>query len=85
MSVKCVLPLNPTFIYIKKKTEVCMGKPNFLIFDCVPTMFVLSQCIKTIKYFPMKFSFNSSEIAWASFRENNTVNTERKAKGMQTV
>ena len=40
MSVKCTYtPVNPTFIY--RKTGVCRGIPNFLIFDPKHTLWVL--------------------------------------------
>ena len=53
MSVKCIPP-QTSLLY--RKTGVCRGIPNCLIFDpkhtlCVPTMYVLSENVKKIFFF----------------------------------
>ena len=71
MSVKCIHPQTP-LLYMYSKTGVCMGIPNFLIFDPKHKLWVLvrsasarvhahiinilSKNIKVIKNFSLNFS-----------------------------
>ena len=77
--MKCILPQTPL---LYSKTGVCMGIPIFHIFDPkhslwvlvrTTSMYVLSEKIKIIENFQMKFSILTSEkncmyTTWANFR-----------------
>ena len=55
------IPVNPN---LYRKTGVCRGTPNFLVFDSIHTlwvrMYVLNKNIKYIKFFLQKFSISTT-------------------------